>query len=195
MPTSRFPLGQTVATPGALETLEQNHAVACTFLGRHQSGDWGDRGTADRTENNRAVNDGSRILSAYRLTHGTRIWIITEADRSSSCILLPDEYWPTRVLRRPASPCRLFSSSSLICSSVQYAAYNFGRTYFRQVSASVRAIVVYRASDALSIPSMIKALRRSARQSLPLRPHTYGSLMQCIVRSTLARSSPGASGA
>jgi hypothetical protein len=92
MPKPRFPLGRIVATPGALEALERNREAACTFLGRHQSGDWGDLETADRTENDRAVIQAMRILSAYRLTDGTRIWIITEADRSSTCILLPDEY-------------------------------------------------------------------------------------------------------
>lgn len=92
MPMPRFPLGQTVATPGALEALERNREVARTFLGRHQSGDWGDLDTTDCSENERAVIEDTRILSAYRLSDGTRIWVITEADRSSTCILLPDEY-------------------------------------------------------------------------------------------------------
>lgn len=92
MPMPSFPLGQTVATPGALEALERNREAARTFLGRHQSGDWGDLDAHDRTENDRAVIQETRILSAYRLTDGTRIWVITEADRSSTCILLPDEY-------------------------------------------------------------------------------------------------------
>jgi hypothetical protein len=92
MPTPRFSLGRTVATPGALEALERNHEAALTFFVRHQAGDWGDLDTVDRTENNRALIHGDRILSAYRLPDGTRIWVITEADRSSSCILLPEEY-------------------------------------------------------------------------------------------------------
>jgi hypothetical protein len=79
-------------TPGALEALERNEQHAHTLLGRHQSADWGDLAAADRAENDRAAIQSTRILSAYRLTDETRIWIITEADRSSTCILLPDEY-------------------------------------------------------------------------------------------------------
>jgi hypothetical protein len=92
MPKPRFPLGRIVATPGALDALDRNREAARTFLGRHQSGDWGDLDTADRTENDRAVIHGTRILSAYRLTDGTRIWVVTEADRLSTCIQLPEEY-------------------------------------------------------------------------------------------------------
>jgi hypothetical protein len=92
MPTPRFPLGSTVATPGALEALDRNHETAHTLLGRHQSGDWGDLDAADRTENEQALIQGTRILSAYRLLDATRVWVITEADRSSTCILLPNEY-------------------------------------------------------------------------------------------------------
>ena len=62
------------------------------FLARHQSGDWGTVGPADAAENQLSVEQGFRILSAYTLNSGTRIWIITEADRSSTCILLPSEY-------------------------------------------------------------------------------------------------------
>jgi hypothetical protein len=92
MPIPRFPLGQTVATPGALAALEENHQGVQSYLARHQAGDWGDLDAADRTENDRAVTNGDRILSAYRLPDATRIWVITEADRSSTCILLPEEY-------------------------------------------------------------------------------------------------------
>jgi hypothetical protein len=62
------------------------------FLGRHVAGDWGQVCAADAAENELSVNEGFRILSAYTLNTGTRIWIITEADRSSTCVLLPDEY-------------------------------------------------------------------------------------------------------
>jgi hypothetical protein len=62
------------------------------FLGRHVLGDWGDLAAGDKEANNRAVEDGTRILSAYDLRSGERIWIITEADRSSTRILLPSEY-------------------------------------------------------------------------------------------------------
>ncbi len=62
------------------------------LLARHAVGDWGDITEEDRRENERAVAAGCRLLSAYTLRDGTRIWIITEADRSSTTILLPGEY-------------------------------------------------------------------------------------------------------
>ena len=89
MPHARFPLGRVVATPGALD---RSHATPQTFLSRHQIGDWGDLDTADRAENEYSLEHGFRLLSAYTLPDGSRIWIITEADRSSTCILLPEEY-------------------------------------------------------------------------------------------------------
>jgi len=63
-----------------------------TFLARHVVGDWGDVDEDDRAENELSVREGFRVLSAYHLRDGTRIWIITEADRSSTTILLPSEY-------------------------------------------------------------------------------------------------------
>ncbi|VGO13410.1 hypothetical protein PDESU_01967 [Pontiella desulfatans] len=87
-----FELGQVVATPGALAALENNGQSASEFIHRHQSGDWGDLCEEDKQANQEALESGDRILSAYRLEDGTRIWIITEADRSSSCVLLPSEY-------------------------------------------------------------------------------------------------------
>jgi hypothetical protein len=62
------------------------------FLARHVAGDWGQVCAADAAENELSVKEGFRILSAYSLRSGTRIWIITEADRSSTCVLLPEEY-------------------------------------------------------------------------------------------------------
>ena len=59
---------------------------------RHRAGDWGEVDAADAAANDRAVSEGERVLSAYTLKDGTRLWVITEADRSSTCILLPDEY-------------------------------------------------------------------------------------------------------
>jgi hypothetical protein len=92
MSDARFPLGQVVATPGALEAVKRNQAQPLTFLARHQSGDCGDLDSEDRAKNEYPVKHGFRLLSAYTLPDGTRIWVITEADRSSTCILLPDEY-------------------------------------------------------------------------------------------------------
>lgn len=88
----RFPLGQVVATPGALRALSEAGNSPQEFLDRHVSGDWGDLNEDDRQENDFSVQNGFRLLSAYRLTDGTKIWVITEADRSSTCILLPEEY-------------------------------------------------------------------------------------------------------
>jgi len=87
-----FPLGQTVATPGALALLDRAAANASTLLTRHQTGDFGDIDEADRVANANAIRHGARILSAYVLGRGARIWIITEADRSVTTLLLPEEY-------------------------------------------------------------------------------------------------------
>ena len=81
-----------MATPGAFAAVEASGDSLFTYLQRHQSGDWGDLTADDRYENEYALAHDLRILSAYKLTDGTRIWIITEADRSSTCILLPNEY-------------------------------------------------------------------------------------------------------
>lgn len=88
----KFPLGTVVATPGVIAAAAASGDSLLDYLARHRSGDWGDLNTEDRYENKYALIHDLRILSAYRLTNGTRIWIITEADRSSTCILLPDEY-------------------------------------------------------------------------------------------------------
>jgi hypothetical protein len=87
-----FPLGQTVATPGALEALERNQQLPTDFLHRHQHGDWGELEDEDRKENEISLREGFRILSAYHLNDKTKIWLITEADRSSTTVLLPEEY-------------------------------------------------------------------------------------------------------
>ena len=88
----KFSLGQVVATPGALAAFEASGDSLFDYLARHQSGDWGDLTADDRYENEYALVHNLRILSAYRLSNGVRIWVITEADRSSTCVLLPDEY-------------------------------------------------------------------------------------------------------
>jgi hypothetical protein len=89
---ARFDLGRIVATPGALEALERSGETPVTFLHRHLGGDWGDLDEQDRAENELSVREGFRLLSAYALKDGTKIWVITEADRSSTTILLPSEY-------------------------------------------------------------------------------------------------------
>ena len=88
-----FTLGQIVSTPGALDALKTADVTARGLLLRHWSGDWGDLCAEDKLENDLSVQQGYRILSAYRLPHtGVTVWIITEADRSVTTLLLPDDY-------------------------------------------------------------------------------------------------------
>ena len=86
-----FPLGQVVATPGALKLLEASGEDPHLLLARHRSGDWGDLDLHDRQENELSLKHGWRIVSSYPVGEKC-IWIITEADRSSTTILLPEEY-------------------------------------------------------------------------------------------------------
>ena len=88
----RFPLGHVVATPGALSALEKAEQLPAEFLDRHVNGDWGDVTDADKQENEVSIEQGFRILSAYTTSAGDRIWVLTEADRSATMILLPEEY-------------------------------------------------------------------------------------------------------
>jgi hypothetical protein len=88
----KFSLGQVVSTPGALCAFSEAGNSPQEFLDRHVRGDWGDLSKEDREENEFSIAKQLRILSAYQLRNGTKIWIITEADRSSTCILLPEEY-------------------------------------------------------------------------------------------------------
>jgi hypothetical protein len=87
-----FPLGQIVATPGALRALERANQFAALFLERHAGGDWGELDRADIAENEYSVVHSFRVLSSYTTAAGEKLWIITEADRSSTTLLLPDEY-------------------------------------------------------------------------------------------------------
>ena len=88
----KFNLGQIVATPGALEALKESGQTPEFFLSKHVRGDWGEVCDEDKRLNDQALVDGSRLLSAYRTIKNERLWIITEADRSSTCCLLPSEY-------------------------------------------------------------------------------------------------------
>ncbi len=87
-----FDPGQTVATPGALAVLAESAQHPGDFLSRHLSGDWGDLCEEDKQVNQEALEHDLRLLSAYRTTAGSKLWIITEADRSVTTILLPEEY-------------------------------------------------------------------------------------------------------
>jgi hypothetical protein len=86
----KFPLGRVVITPAALDTLRIGDVVAA--IRRHVAGDWGELDDHDRQVNDEALRKGYRLLSAYRDPDGTRFWIITEADRSVTTVLLPEDY-------------------------------------------------------------------------------------------------------
>ena len=87
-----FPLGNVIATHGALQALEAAGQQPDEFLDRHVSGDWGIVCAEDAQENELSLQHGFRLLSAYILSTGVKLWIITEADRSASTLLLPEEY-------------------------------------------------------------------------------------------------------
>lgn len=87
-----FPFGQIVATPGALALLEQARRSPLEFLSRHLRGDWGDLCQEDKTDNELSLKHGLRLLSSYPVTNSEKLWIITEADRSVTTLLLPEEF-------------------------------------------------------------------------------------------------------
>lgn len=87
-----FRLGKVVATPGALDVLEKAQTQPSQLLTRHLAGDFGEVDAEDWQTNLDAIQHDARILSAYTLKTGEKLWVITEADRSSTCILRPDEY-------------------------------------------------------------------------------------------------------
>ena len=88
-----FSLGQLVATPGALAALGKVGQTPLVLLARHVRGDWGELCERDRQDNELSLERGLRLLSSYRIaSDDTRLWVITEADRSVTTILLPEEY-------------------------------------------------------------------------------------------------------
>jgi hypothetical protein len=89
---AKFSTGQIAATPGAIEALTQADQGILDFLLRHVTGDWGEVCKEDAEENELSLREGFRLLSAYRTRLGVRLWIITEADRSVTTLLLPEEY-------------------------------------------------------------------------------------------------------
>ena|SRR5258708_31528064 len=89
---TRFALGQTFITPGAEEVLQIAGQTAIEFVRRHMSCDWEELSQDDVSENDLSLKKGFRLLSNYRTGKGQRLWIITEADRSSTTILLASEY-------------------------------------------------------------------------------------------------------
>jgi hypothetical protein len=87
-----FELGQIVATPGALAALKKSGQQPGEFLTRHVNREWGDLSDEDGKENDYSLEHGFRLLSSYRTNAGDKLWIITEADRSATTVLLPEEY-------------------------------------------------------------------------------------------------------
>jgi hypothetical protein len=88
----KFATGTIVSTPGAIEAMQRTDTDPASLLSRHQQGDWGELDPPDAAANDLAVNDEGRLLSVYVLSDQTRVWLITEADRSASTFLLPCEY-------------------------------------------------------------------------------------------------------
>ena len=92
MAISTFKLGDLLATPAALAALFRSGQMPLFFLARHARGDWGDVDAEDWRANDAAVRVGDRILSAYKTLTGETLWVITEANRSVTTILMPAEY-------------------------------------------------------------------------------------------------------
>jgi len=90
MPSAKFRLGKIVSTPNALARLSQDDILRA--IQRHQAGDWGDVAAGNSGANERALIEGTRLWSVYRAANGTKFWLITEADRSATTVLLPEDY-------------------------------------------------------------------------------------------------------
>lgn len=90
--TPLFSLGEIVATPAALATLDRHQTPPTVLIDRHVTGDWGNLCEEDRRANDRALREGMRILSIYQFDKADTVWVITESDRSSTCLLLPEDY-------------------------------------------------------------------------------------------------------
>jgi hypothetical protein len=88
----KFAPGRLLATPGALRAIDEARDSTLHLLSRHIGGDWGDVDDEDKAANDFDLAHGGRLLSAYTLSTGVKVWIITEADRSATTILLPEEY-------------------------------------------------------------------------------------------------------
>lgn len=88
----KFPMGQLLATPGAVEACDEAEQTPLEFFAHHVRGDWGEVCKDDFEENELSLREGFRLMSVYHTTKGTKVWVITEADRSVTTLLLPEEY-------------------------------------------------------------------------------------------------------
>lgn len=92
MSGTKFSPGSVYGTVGVMEQFKASGDDPLAFLIRHLAGDWGEVGAEDWHANEESLRIGERLLSAYTTSNGTKFWIITERDRSSTCFLLPEEY-------------------------------------------------------------------------------------------------------
>ncbi len=90
IPLAKFRLGRIVMSHNAMNSLNEHDIF--TAIQRHQSGDWGDVDQDDRAANDRALIEGTRLLSLYQTSSGVTFWLLTEADRSFTTVLLPEDY-------------------------------------------------------------------------------------------------------
>ena len=90
LPIAKFRLGKIVSTPNALDRLTQDDILL--GIQRHQAGDWGDMSEDDRAANELALINGTRLWSVYHAGNGVKFWLITEADRSATSVLMPEDY-------------------------------------------------------------------------------------------------------
>lgn len=90
--TTLFKLGRLVATPPAISLLESSGVSIWSLVVRHVAGDFGDVDADDRQANEDAIRHGGRVLSSYVLPNDEKVWVLTESDRSSTCVLTPDCY-------------------------------------------------------------------------------------------------------
>ena len=90
IPLAKFRLGKIVSTPNALEQLTPDDILPA--IGRHQAGDWGDVDEHDRQENELSLKEHRRLLSVYHAASGVKFWLITEANRATTTVLMPEDY-------------------------------------------------------------------------------------------------------
>jgi len=90
IPVAKFRLGKIISTPNALNRLTQNAILRA--IGRHQAGDWGDVDEHDRLQNELSLKQGCRLCSVYHAANGIKFWLITEANRASTTLLMPEDY-------------------------------------------------------------------------------------------------------
>jgi len=90
LPLAKFRLGRIVSTPQALDQLTE--ADILRAIGRHQAGDWGDVSEPDRRQNELALQQGGRLWSVYHAANARKFWLITEASRAATVVLMPEDY-------------------------------------------------------------------------------------------------------